>query len=213
MSTRAAGILAVVAAAALAVQAHAEAIRFDNPAGPEHFVWYGGTVEHPIALEVTGSAASQTGAPTGDAPFLQANVADQDNVSGSNGRLEVGGYADLFLLGVEEGAEIPTGNLWGDFGLIFHPALGSELTAGVDTYLGIRFSLDTQDHYGWIGVTPIWIADPGGSGQDVLALDAFAWAYETQPGVPIEAGMPVPEPGTLAALALGAVVALRGKRN
>lgn len=47
--------------------------------------------------------------------------------------------------------------------------------------------------------------------QNTVELDAFAWGYETDPDVPIAAG--IPEPGTLAALALGAAAALAGRRR
>ena len=66
---------------------------------------------------------------------------------------------------------------------------------GQDVYLGARLKLPAQWHYGWIGVTR--------GGYYGLELEAFAWGYETDPGVPIAAG--IPEPGTLGMLALGFV--------
>jgi hypothetical protein len=44
-----------------------------------------------------------------------------------------------------------------------------------------------------------------------VSFSAFAWAYETEPGVPIVAG--ILAPGTLAALAFGAVVTRRGRKR
>ncbi len=85
---------------------------------------------------------------------------------------------------------------------------GSAFQAGVPSYMGVRFSFEsassdtpTSYHYGWIGVVRVGTYD----------LDAFAWGYETEPGVPIIAG--IPAPGTLAALAFGAVVTRRGRKR
>ena len=65
----------------------------------------------------------------------------------------------------------------------------SFLTPG--SYIGVRITLDDGVHYGWIR---------GGS-----------WGYETSAGVPIAAG--VPEPSSIALLALGAVPLLRRNRK
>ena len=207
--------MAAVAVVAGGTQAWADPIRFDNPAGPGHFDWYGGTAEVPIGLEVMVDAASQNGA-FDDVPgeFQQTNsLASNDIVSGGTGTemLEVGGYGDLFIVGVNEGVLIPSGLSWSSFGYIYHPSVGTELTPGVETYVGVEFTLGDGTHYGWIGVVPLWVSDAGGSGDDALGLDAFAWGYETEAGVPIEAG--VPEPGTLALLAMGAVGVLSRRRH
>jgi hypothetical protein len=67
--------------------------------------------------------------------------------------------------------------------------------------MGVRFNDIDGYHYGWIGV--VW------SGYE--HFDACAWGYETEPGVGIIAG--IPAPGTLAALAFGAVVTRRGRKR
>jgi hypothetical protein len=71
--------------------------------------------------------------------------------------------------------------------------------------MGVRFIDMDGYHYGWISVVR--------HGNDFLQLDfdAFAWGYETEPGVPIIAG--IPAPGTLAALAFGAVVTRRKRKD
>jgi hypothetical protein len=69
------------------------------------------------------------------------------------------------------------------------------------SYMGVRFLDIDGYHYGWIAVF-----NPDDSS---FEFDAFAWGYETEPGVPIIAG--IPAPGTLAALAFGA--ALTGRRR
>jgi hypothetical protein len=66
--------------------------------------------------------------------------------------------------------------------------------------MGVRFNDVDGYHYGWISVV-----------RNGLDLDAFAWGYETEPGVPIIAG--IPAPGTLAALAFGAVVTRRARKR
>jgi hypothetical protein len=77
---------------------------------------------------------------------------------------------------------------------------GSFFPKGVMRYMGVRLSDIDGYHYGWIGVV-----------RQGMDFDAFAWGYETEPGVPIVAG--IPAPGTLAALAFGAVVTRRGRKR
>ena len=186
--------------------AYAEPIRFDNPSGAEHFIWYGGTGTDPIGLEIISDAASQTGAYGGVAQFHQANDLPYGDMVSSGlggGELQVGGPYDSFLVGVDEGVIIPSGTPWNDYGTIFEPGLGSQLPEGQATYLGVQFPLveGGDMHYGWIGVVY----------QNTVELDAFAWGYETDPGVPIAAG--IPEPGTLALLAFGAAAVAATRRR
>lgn len=61
-------------------------------------------------------------------------------------------------------------------------------------YLPVRFVDGEDGHYGWIAGE--WRGEEG--------AHALAWGYETTPNTPIAAGA-VPVPGTLAALAFGAV--------
>jgi len=91
----------------------------------------------------------------------------------------------------------------GSMGKVRDPATGiSLLPEGVPAYLGVRISNLAGGagwHYGWIGV----IRDAGN-------LETFAWGYESDIDTPIAAG--IPEPGTLAMLALGTVLVARRRR-
>jgi hypothetical protein len=79
------------------------------------------------------------------------------------------------------------------YGLAFYNGF-SLIPESQDVYLGVCVNLSSAWHYGWIGVN-----------RDYYLLETFAWGYETEPGVPIAAG--IPEPDTLAMLALGFVAA------
>jgi hypothetical protein len=206
MKRRKCGLVAVAAGLAtliLAAPVQADAIRFDNPPGPDHFVWYGGGGSG-FSLEITSDAASQTGAPT-DTAFSQVNgtyFSNYVNAPAAGGdALQVGGDSDVFLVSVDEGTPIPSGLPWRqticyiDVVEYGYPSL---LPEGVPTYLGAQITLGDGIHYGWIGVVMDHRPDP----TSPETLDAFAWGYETTPDTPIIAG--IPEPATLTLLALGA---------
>ena len=98
---------------------------------------------------------------------------------------------------------IPSGFTWNNQRYSQYAGYGPEtlLPEGTPTYLGLRFN-GPNYQYGWIGVV-----------RTSQQLEAFAWGYETEPGVPIAAG--APEPGSLALLAFGAagVAGCRRRRN
>jgi hypothetical protein len=200
-------VLAAVAAIGV-TQAQAEVTEYSNDTG---FVWYGGTGTNPIGLDVTVSAGEQTGAYGGVGQFHQATeLPNGDGVYGGlgGGQLQVGGDADYFLVGVGAGVEIPSGTPWRNNGLMYHPSAPDPKTwlpIGEPTYLGIKFPMGGETHYGWIEVIASWMPESGGSGADALCLDAQSWAYETVPNKSIW----TPEPGSLALLVLGAVSLIR----
>lgn len=79
----------------------------------------------------------------------------------------------------------------------------SDFEIGVPAYIGV---LTGYGNYGWILVERI-----GGSHFDLYNLVAYAWAYETIPGKPINAG-DIPAPGGAAAFALLTAAARRRRR-
>ncbi|GMV27583.1 MAG: hypothetical protein AMXMBFR58_36140 [Phycisphaerae bacterium] len=74
-------------------------------------------------------------------------------------------------------------------------------------YLGVRFALGDQNHYGWIRLST-YIDEPN---DYAMVMTVFEFAYETRADTPIPAGA-VPAPGGLAALAVGAAAMLRRQR-
>lgn len=200
---RAAQALAAGAAIAGGTQGYAAPQRFDNPGGSEHFEWFGDPSGSPTGLDMTLPAGEQTGAFGLPGVFQQANSLTYSYVraGSSYGELQAGGPWDAFLVGVASGEPIPSGFVWAEYAKTNYPGYGTQLPYDEPTYLGVKFDLGSGDRYGWIGVE-FSSAD--------YTLDAFAWGYETEVGVPIAAG--APEPGTLAMLAVGAA-ALLGRRR
>ena len=205
------GAMALAAAAAIAggTQAYASPVRFENPAGAGHFDWAqdGGTV----VLDVTDPAAAQPGLAALPSAFEQVSFSAYyyDRIGAASflnnavTGVQVGGYGNYFVVGGASGDPIPSGSAWASYGFAYLPYYGgTALSEGLATYLGVRFDLGAGFQYGWIGVV-----------RTGFELDAFAWGYETDAGVPIAAGA-VPEPSSLALLAFGAgAVTTRRRRR
>ena len=202
-----AAALAAAAAIAAGTSAYASPVRFENPAGPGHFDWTAAPGQD--VLSIVDGAASQPGVTGAPGAFWRDDTAYGGAVLGSTSAPIInqvqgdspGGYD--FLVGVAGGVTIPTpGVNFQPNGYIFtsyyyaqyYAGVSTLLSEGTPTYLGVRFDPGDGFHYGWIGGVR--------TGPE---FDAFAWGYETDPGVAIAAGAPtIPEPGSLALLALGA---------
>ncbi len=205
------GAAAIAAAAVIAAgtQAYASPVRFDNPAHGEagHFHW--ANTAPALFLDMTLDAASQPAGGSGSGPTSLQHVPPMyGNVSGDGQGPEVREDATGYVLvPFASGELIDSGGNWGLSAQVAEPYFGypTLLPEGVPTYLGVSIQ-DNGTHYGWIGVVMTQV------NYSTYELDAFAWGYETDVGVPIPAG--APEPGSLALLALGAVgVASRRHRK
>jgi hypothetical protein len=220
--------MAAGAALAAGTQAYAAPIRFDNPppGAPGHFAWGTGMqyfnalyIQLPPAQQGTAMYFDYYGFPLrGPRSFNRSAewyyygwhpafvfAGWMINNHDANIQTDTGSYGKAW--GFAAGETIPSPlALWDQTyynwsaGKIRDPNTGSSLIPeGVPAYLGVRIA-DLGGgpgfQYGWIGVL-----------RTAGDLQAFAWGYETQPGVPVAAG--IPEPGTLALLAFGAVAALR----
>ena len=185
------GAAALAAATALAAgtAAYADQVRFDNPAHgePGHFHWAVPCCDNSNHLQVTLPASEQPGGPAEPARFIHYLNPNYGLVkrSAPSTKLEIffapkdnPNYA--VVSGADAGDMIPTGAEFFIFGYSNFKYPGIEFEAfpeDVQKYLGVKFDLGSGYNYGWIGVVR--------SGN---VLDAFAWGYETEPGVPIPAG-------------------------
>jgi hypothetical protein len=210
-------LLAATAAIAAGTQAYSEVIIFNNPAEgePGHFDWLMSPDEFDPAiwLDISRPSADQGGL-VGPRSVGQHGygygypygpVTRSRTFSGAMVAI-VGIFTESFITGatIDGQLNFATDAIHADFVDYgeFGTYVWSQFSEGVPSYMGVRFSDVDGYHYGWIGVIrePEWID-----------FDAFAWGYETEPGVPIIAG--IPAPGTLAALAFGSAVTRRGRKR
>jgi hypothetical protein len=126
------------------------------------------------------------------------------------------GYGTTGAIALNNGDNVDSGAQWGhsnltgtnSFGNMAYTSynLGYGSFAGTsDKYLGVRFTISGNTHYGWIQVQV-----PA----DVTYATITGYAYEDVADAQITAGA-IPEPGSLALLAIGAagLAAWRKKRN
>jgi len=122
-----------------------------------------------------------------DAARLQAGEVIGPDISGIMGGGSIGWQSGSFtieLCGINGGEFVCVGDFTAE-----PPDTGT----GLRGYIGLEFFIGGETHYGWAEVE----ANGFGSGGTI-----FGWAYESEAGVPIEAGA-VPEPSTVLFLYLG----------
>ncbi len=203
--SKTAGVLAGIVSMIVVTQAHASVVWFDNPSGAAHYNWIPLTNES-LYLDITSAPDSQPSGFGNGSTFAQENVIGQlGSVVGDTEQVQTVVDTVPLLFPTLFGEAVPAnpqpaGFAWDFGGIIFHPSFGTNFQDGEEVYIGVRFDPGDGFHNGWIGVEKIG-----------LGFDTFAWGYETVPGVPIAAG--VPEPGSLALLALGAGCLLRRTRR
>jgi len=193
---QAARALAAAGAIAGGTYAYAEPVRFDNPADgePGHFHWansggFGNVLDITLpANEQPGSYASaSTLAQTLGAGYSNFSSYDDGGLGVQATSLGASGSA----LGFESGDMIPNASgdcgfygdpfCFSDTGYFHYPGYGY-IPEGVPAYLGVTIggsdcAYYDNCQYGWIGVV-----------RNGAELEAFAWGYETEVGVPVEAG-------------------------
>ena len=125
-----------------------------------------------------------------------------DGVASGTGPPYSGGVLNLYHLALQP-TLVTNGSFAVDpYGWISDPG-------NLDGYIGVEFSIDASDHYGWIKIRRQFGVQGGLTSSTILE-----WAYEDVAGAPIT----VPEPGTVAGLAMGATallssLALRRRRG
>lgn len=145
-----------------------------------------------VAAAETGSAVGVIGTTVGNYPYA--------------GRLAAGALIDG-----SAGFLVVTQAAGNAASMAFGPGYANSQWAFAGSnsgYLGVRFNIGTAEHFAWMRLTvePQTSANP-------RAITVHEWAYETVPGVGIEAGA-VPEPSALGLLALGSVgLAARRRRK
>ncbi|MEP7015241.1 MAG: PEP-CTERM sorting domain-containing protein, partial [Verrucomicrobiota bacterium] len=81
----------------------------------------------------------------------------------------------------------------------YYGGFAVQVTPGTQAYAGFQFQAADGIHYGWVQLA----VSANGT---TSIIDFTNAAYNTTPGAPINAG--VPEPGTMALLAMGATAIL-----
>jgi hypothetical protein len=213
-------LLAAAAAIAAGTQAYGEVVIFINPdwGEPGHFDWNLGPEVGPPGtpaqwLDITRPSTDQGGlvGPSSVGQlYLYYYLGNSQNITRDGANVAISGGGSFgFTWAFETGDQIDGSSNFTDYALhaegvwYYYPyqfIVYSSFPSNEIGYMGVRFSDVDGYHYGWIGVV-----------RNYVDFDAFAWGYETEPGVPIIAG--IPAPGTLAALAFGAAVTRRGRKR
>lgn len=208
---RTAPLLGALAAGLLAHAASAGIVHFANPAPgrPGHYDWrWERVVGWESWLDITSSSAEQSGLASGSS-VGQLATGDPGTVNRTSGgaaveRVFMNSFG-LFITNAHAAGSVIgwNGGLFASTLAVhaFETEPGSEVTAfteGERLYIGARTA---GGNYGWIEVE-----------RTGMTFAAFAWAYETEPGVPITAGQ-VPAPGQAFVFAVCALGACTRRRS
>ncbi len=205
-------LLACATVFSLGAGAFAEVVHFTNPAPgqPGHYDWrLERTSGWESWLDITAPSTAQSSqaSPGGVAQmyFFEPDSDPPSNRTAGGAAVNRTFFASW---GVFATTAYSSGDLIGfsDFGFsnfathaveVEPASILTTFPEGARRYMGVKTG---GGNYGWIEVE-----------RTGIGFAAFAWAYETQPGVPILAGQ-IPAPGAAALLALAAAGAVR-RRN
>lgn len=205
MSLSPATACAIACASVLAADCQAAVVHFTNPAPgqPGHYDWRFTPNGAPNWLDITLAPSQQTGVSNGSSV---SQLSDAFGNMHDAGTPASAAWVFATTLGfawtapLHSGWVLATGT--GDMDWLpsaIHSSAGqSFFPDNARRYMGVRTA---AGQYGWVEVQR--------SGD---SLTAFAWAYETQPGVPIVTGE-VPAPGVGVVLAVGVVGAVGRRRG
>jgi len=202
---RAAKALAAAGAIAGGTYAYAEPVRFENPPHGEagHFHWPTNTSGINNMLDITLPASDQPGS-----YLATTSVKNRMSLMGDYAYFASYVYLGVglqatdymsggFALGLNAGDTIPNPSGICSFyydpfcfskdGLLYYPGR-DYIPEGVPAYLGVAVggtycTYYDNCNYGWIGVV-----------RTGAELEAFAWGFESDTAVPINAGDPQPQP-------------------
>jgi hypothetical protein len=217
-------LLAAAAAIAAGTRAYAAPVVFINPdeGEPGHFSWTKSLdeLDPETWLDIMRPSTNQGGLVGPSSVGQRYSISYPDgfafkrvftSAGASVVTAPLGGTTQAFYVGaVIDGAAgsfaSSASHILLDVNAIFD-FYNNDFSANIRSYMGIRFMDVDGRHYGWIAVELARGAPPNTIG----SFAAFAWGYETEPGVPIIAA--IPAAGTLAALAFGAVLVGRGRKR
>lgn len=204
-----AALASFLGAGMVASATSADIVHFVNPAPgqPGNYEWACPLTYDTFSwLDITRSAADQQGAASGSGVSQYASslfTSPPNRTNFHRQEMDIGamvlavttsfGNTTNFLSVGTLIGPAPDGAHWA--GATFHglPMLFTE-----HRFIGVQ---TTSGHHGWIEVS-----------RAGLSLTAHAWAYQTEPGVPIVAGQ-IPAPASLALCGLGACMTMRRRRS
>lgn len=194
-------LLAGMALVILGGVAHGATVTFIN-SGPDRFIWAGVPGDFTRYLDITKAPGDQDLSNTLSSFQHAIDLTGASSVRGGFPASQVETASNRVLLfGHALGTQVPSGQPWENAGVVVAAGFGEAFAENEQVFIATRFDVGGGTHFGWIGVT-----------RAGNALDAFAWGYETDVGVPIDAGAGIPSPGAGWLAGVAGLVALRRPR-